>query len=501
MPSGARRAPGRGAGAAREAIERFLRLSREPALLEPGEELLPLTGDNYRLEVRNSRVTLQAWDRTRNLVRRIIGVEEEAAGRLELAIERFARKPGRLFLIDRARPAAQTFERRGARMVFRERFRRLLARAVPDWKPVELSTEADLENSLSPVFPRALLRRGAARCAAIGAGPECQDPSAVLSFGLIWVDYLRRRERDTRAIEGLLLFLPDGAARATSLRSRYLDPAAVSLRIMTYSPEDFVAEVDPQDIGNMDTSLEVCHEPTFEGDNLSGLLAIPGVEMLPRANGSISLRVRGLEFARADRFGIRFGLDGNLQREAEGFAGAERLARELAQWRSPAASNREHPLYRRQPEAWLESQVRAGIDQIEASLLPAPVYGQVLAFAGGERGVMDLLAVDRHGRLAVLELKTSADLHLPLQALDYWMRVDWHLKRAEFTAHGYFPGIALRPERPRLFLISPALEFHPTTEIVLGYFSPAVDVVRIGLAVEWRKKLEVMFRLQGAERP
>jgi hypothetical protein len=59
----------------------------------------------------------------------------------------------------------------------------------------------------------------------------------------------------------------------------------------------------------------------------------------------------------------------------------------------------------------------------------------------------------------------------------------------------------LRPEPPRLFLVSPALEFHPTTETVLSFFSPAIDVERVGVGVEWRKGLQVMFRLSGAERP
>ena len=57
------------------------------------------------------------------------------------------------------------------------------------------------------------------------------------------------------------------------------------------------------------------------------------------------------------------------------------------------------------------------------------------------------------------------------------------------------------PEPPRLLLVSPSLEFHPTTEAVLRYFSPQIELQRIGLGVEWRKGLEVMFRLSGAQRP
>ena len=101
----------------------------------------------------------------------------------------------------------------------------------------------------------------------------------------------------------------------------------------------------------------------------------------------------------------------------------------------------------------------------------------------------------------MIELKASADLHLPLQALDYWMRVHWHLTRDEFGQRGYFPGITLTKAPPRLLLVAPALDFHPTTESVLGYFSPTIEVERIGLGINWRRGLDVMFRLRGAERP
>jgi hypothetical protein len=174
---------------------------------------------------------------------------------------------------------------------------------------------------------------------------------------------------------------------------------------------------------------------------------------------------------------------------------------ELDRARSPEAADRQHPLYRQYPEAWLESQARAQIETLDASLRCDPIYGQVPAFAGGERGILDLLAVDHTGRLAIIELKASADLQLPLQALDYWIRVKWHLDRGEFASHGYFPGVELRPEAPRLLLVSPSLEFHPSSETILCYFAPGIAVERIGLAVEWRKGLQVMFRLTGAEPP
>jgi hypothetical protein len=224
------------------------------------------------------------------------------------------------------------------------------------------------------------------------------------------------------------------------------------------------------------------------------------VERIEKHDGRTSLRVRGLEFAEISGAHLVFGIASRQAASQHHIPEIERLAEELERARC-GGGDRGNPLYAQFPEAWLESQVRAHIEAVDASLLPHPVYGQVPAFAGGERGVLDLLACDHHGRLAVLELKASADLHLPLQALDYWLRVKWHTDGGDFGANGYFPGVELTKEPPRVLLISPSLEFHPTTETLLSFFSPAIDVTRIGLGVEWRRELQVMFRFTGAQRP
>jgi hypothetical protein len=99
-----RRVPGRSAAELQAAVERFLKASKKPALLEPGEEIIPITSGNFTLELNNTRLTLQAWDERRNLVRRVVDMREQTRGWLELVVERFARKLGPLFLIYLARP-------------------------------------------------------------------------------------------------------------------------------------------------------------------------------------------------------------------------------------------------------------------------------------------------------------------------------------------------------------------------------------------------------------
>ena len=68
-------------------------------------------------------------------------------------------------------------------------------------------------------------------------------------------------------------------------------------------------------------------------------------------------------------------------------------------------------LYRLQPERWLEAQFRERMEEILPNLRADLVYTQVPALAGGDRGMLDLLTLDRDGRLVILELKADEDLH------------------------------------------------------------------------------------------
>ncbi len=460
----------------RQAIERFLETSQDPVLYEPGEECLAIGPENFVLEVRGAFAQFQAWDHKRNLVRRISAIERTSRGKLVLRVARFGKLAGTLELIDRRRASEDNVPLRTARLGFREQFRLFLRRQFPGYKLAELTTEADLEHSLSPAYPRALLRQGASAWAAIGVGPDALRPDGVLTFGLIWLDYLRRRE-PSLAIHGLILYLPAGAEKTTCLRLPFLDPAAAKYSAYAYDENGFETKIDLRDCGNLDTRLE-----PYRRRSLAHPIPRPGVETIDRGDGELSFRVHGLEFART-----------TPGREMVSGVSATRAA-ELSRLRSPDAADRRNPLYLRNPEAWLESQVRAHIQEIDASLLPAPIYGQVPAFAAADRGVLDLLAIDNSGRLAVIELKASEDVHLPLQALDYWMRVRWHLERSEFQRNGYFPGHQPRREPPRLLLVSPALDFHSSNERVLRYLSPEIPVERLGVGLEWRKELKVMYR-------
>jgi len=475
----------------RDQIERFIEASREPVLLEPGEEPLTITPENFALELRNGTLTLQAWNEQRNFVRRVIGIERQAHGRLVLSVERFGKRPGVLEVIDAGDAAARNAMLRGERLELCERFRRFLLRQFPGSTLSVLSTEPDLEHSLSPSYPRALVQQGADGWAGIAADPMHAD--GVLTFGLIWLDYLRRRQSNV-SIHGLALYLPAGQEKTTCLRLRLLDTDAAQFVAFVYCDSDWDTRVDISDYGNLDTELEHCRRrlPSPLDSLIDSVVHISGVEAIELAAGEISLRVHGTEFARTSGEELLFGLKRRRRARPADFERLRRLAQQLSKRRSTDAADHLHALYLAHPESWLESQVRTHLQTIDAMLCPAPVYAHVPAFAGMERGILDLLAVDATGRLAVLELKASQDIHLPLQALDYWMRVEWHRERGEFTSNGYFPGIELSSQPARLLLVSPAMEFHPSVERVLRFFSPTIPVARLGVGLQWRKELKIV---------
>jgi hypothetical protein len=479
----------------RNVIERFVAAAARPAVLDPGEEPLALLPDQWSVSEWNGRLVLEAWDAKRNLVRKLTGLNEQRRGLLALATERFPRTEGELQIADLAAPSGRELERKSSRLAFRERFHLMLAREFPQWRIDEISSEPNLEESLSATYTRAFLRFGSNAMAAIAAPPETLDCAGIVPSGLIWLDYLRRREKKL-SIRHLPLYVPVQRAREAAFRAAWIDPKEVDCRLYGFDERDRVGAIDFADTGNVDSSLPPCRQG--RAPDIAVLTDIPDVVAMAQSDGSIGLRIHGLEFARLAGGRFTCGISRRRHASLETVVG---MARDIGVLRNAGAADRQHPLFSGYPEGWLESKIRAHPESIDASLNLAPVYGQVPIFSGADRGIIDLLAIDHTGRLAVIEIKASADLQLPFQALDYWLRVRKHLAAGDFERLGYFPGHVVRPDAPRILLVAPALQFHSTTETLLSSFRPEVEITRIGLAADWRRELCVMFRLRGSQRP
>jgi len=137
--------------------------------------------------------------------------------------------------------------------------------------------------------------------------------------------------------------------------------------------------------------------------------------------------------------------------------------------RNANAPDRYNSLYTRHTEAWLEAQIRNNIEAIDVTLIRLLCMDRYRSLPEGTESILDLLAVDRTGRLAVIEVKPTRIFIYPSGSglLDA-RKV--HQERSEFAKFGFFPGISLRPEPPRLLLVAPALDWHPSNEGCSGTF-------------------------------
>lgn len=250
------------------------------------------------------------------------------------------------------------------------------------------------------------------------------------------------------------------------------------------------------------------HERTLERsqaavDRLVGLLPEgmkSRTEIRPLSSSEISFRLHRLEFARI-RHGaasgsfvrqdtITFGAGANETPLNDGNANLFRDLMQRVYDGRFADGSVLNPLYRLQPARWLESELRQGLAELEPSIREEFVYVQVPAFAGG----------DRAGRLLVLELKANEDLHLPLQGLDYWLRVRQVHAAGELQKYGYFPGVELSDAPPLLMLVAPALRIHPANETVLRCLKSEVDWTIVALDEHWRQQRRVIFRKRSETR-
>jgi len=517
-----------------QAVEQYLVDHPAAALLEDGRVLFDMRTARYSVTGDHGRCLLQLWSDERNLIRTVVDVQERAHC-LRIATRRMgATKPQTLELVptsDRRTPTAREATRRN----YQRLLERVLTRHFIGCKTDGFRSAMDLEHSFGPAYVGGRLLQGTAAKAVIGVG-EAESASTidgVLTLGVLWLDHCRQHCDGRRHFGGLKVVVPAGAWRTTAERMTWLNHSAADFQLFTLDERsEELTAVDFRDIGNLDSRLvhafsaAAAIERAQEG--IARLMAlVPAaakerVELRPSSATTVGLLLHGLEFAR-----IRHGFAANSfahEDEITFGAGAnetpltpenESLCRDLFErlfLSRQGDSAHTDPLFRLQPERWLEARLRGEIAELLPGLRGDLLYSQVPTLSTGDRGLLDLLTLDRNGRLAVIELKADEDLHLPLQALDYWIRVralnndrqpiagsEGGRLLSAFERQGYFAGAEVSPLAPRLLLAAPALRIHPANEPVLRYFSPEVEWELIALSEHWRRELKVVFRKRSGD--
>ena len=492
-------------------VQDFLSESAGAVVLENGTVAFDLAQSKYSISGEYNRCLLHLWSAERNSVRRVLEAEVKN-GTLRLAVQRLGHARPTKLEICRERDRRSPTVRRLARSAYELTLRRTLDRNFPEFKILRLTSGVDLEKSFGPVYARGLMRRGHSAFAFLGVNAQEAQSSidASLTFSILWLDVCRQAQPADVLVEGLKLFVPAGSSALVRERMANLNREAAKWSLFELDERhDELVEIDCADRGNVATRLihaadDDAARARFK-DSINRVNGIqPNCEVAVLSPSEIAFRWRGLEFSRA-RLGnipgsfrsaeeIVFGV-GAEERVLEAGNEAEfaELAHCLRDIRHPYGP-RQHPLWRLRPERWLESLIAADVSIVDGRLDTLWQYAQTPAFSGADRAMIDVLTATHEGRLAVVELKADEDIHLPLQGLDYWARVEWHNARGEFPRFGYFGGTVLSSEKPLLFLVAPALHVHPATDTLLRYFSPEIEWEFVGVDERWREGVKVVFR-------
>ncbi len=465
-------------------LEEYLADHPAAAILEDGRVVFDMRTARYSVTESHGRCLIQLWSEERNVMRTVVGLQARAQC-LRVTTRRMgAPKPQVLELVptsDRRTPTARDSARRN----YQKLLERVLAREFVGSKVEGMRSAMDLEHSFGPAYARGRLVKGTKADAVIGvsAAESGTTIDGVLTLGILWLDHCRQRSEARRHLGGLKVIVPAGAWRTTAERMAWLNHDAADFQLYTLDERsEEIAPVDIRDAGNSESRLVHAFEPKSAIERCRAgidriLDLVPesarvSVEVLPRSATAVGILLHGLEFARV-RHGVA---ERSFAREDEITFGAgahetplntetEAMCRELCarlfQSRHPDGAHAD-PLFRLQPEHWFESCLRAEMAELLPGLRSDVVYSQVPALSRGDRGMLDLLTLDRQGRLVVIELKADEDLQLPMQALDYWIRVralneDRKMGTSgralsAFERMGYFQGNEVSPLPPRLLL-------------------------------------------------
>ncbi|MGH9466260.1 MAG: hypothetical protein ACRD1Y_02785 [Terriglobales bacterium] len=504
-------ASGCSAASASELLREFFLHHAQVELSEAGQRLARVGDEHtgYALHPEPGRLVCHFWAPEANLVRRIVGVRRAGRERLELDVLRLGQtRPSRLVL--RAAGAHGEMDRG------RDACRQALWAAVQrDW------TEWRLINAAGPKGHGAVVRFLLQRqqrllvCAAVDSGEGAADVLLALAQALVWAGQLRAQYRERAVAEVRLIVPPGGEVWLRLLHGALRAPPALSC----YHLDRTGGRLEPvalSDAGNTASGLRRAAGAAgveFRGAEAAALLSrvrrsCPQATWETAAEGYGYVSVYGLPVVRestgtdaqlATGAGPRaapfvFGCGGEqtpLVPETEDLfqRWLDAVGRERA-----TGGSRAMALYAAYPEAWMGHMLRHDPQAFDAQLQPGALHAEVPIATPAGKAMVDLLALNRAGRLVVTELKAAEDLTFPLQALLYWQQVKQHQTQGDLERLGYFPGRAISPEAPLLWLVAPALRWHPLTPWLTPWLAEEVPCTLIGLNEEWRRAVQVVFR-------
>lgn len=504
-------------------VRQFFLLHPDCELLEADGSSMFLGGEasGYSLETQAGSVVAHWWSPAYNLVRRIESAQVKG-NHLRLLCRRMGQSRSQVVWL---RPWAEGKNISRHREEFRHQLLAAIRQFWPEWK-------ARICGPVSSAWTKVLLESGEKFMAILATGP-CENRAAhdaSLTQLLLWRHSLQTRP-PRRIPAGWHLIFPDASPDVTTApdsSSAVLPEPEYSsawktaalrisglrndhpIQLWLFSPGRPLSQPEPlplpalvSQIGRApDSNREFSHAAKDLAHQAEALC--PAVKLERDGSGGACLQLHGLEIARQARglergeaefvFGLGAGEQSPLT--PENWPLFQHWLSQLCQFRRarlsgmgavlPPDAGERNLWYTTQPEAWLQSLLRDDLAALDPDWNADCVYAQVVVSVAGDAGRLDLLLLDRTGRLCILELKISEDADFPLQALEYWLRIRQLHRDGRLQAAGYFPGRELAAAPPRLFLIAPALRRHPAHEFLLAEISAEVPLTQLLLNENWR---------------
>jgi hypothetical protein len=510
------------ASKARYEIERAMIDCDHWQLFSGEEAVATLSRENFELSVEWGKLIFAWWSDEVSQSRRVTAYEIDR-GELRLQTSRgISRETAILTLRDpvkwRAAREMENLPPSERRNLYAKLLARLIAGRSDSATVNRVTTGAFRAGSVSGRYARIQARTGGETALVIGASrAESQtDIDGVIASGIVWLAGFNGERDEKHKAKRLLFCLPQGLAQTAIERLTLIDISHLGAGLECFEVDEDGEELTAVRPATQDELLnshpreviwpESSGSSDWWRDRILGLA--PGLIEARRRGGrdEESFAINGLEFARASAEAdakLRVGVAGLHSEHSEatlaalteaGAAGLERVVAEIARYRSAESPDRRHPYYRLRAESWLESLIRRDIRGFDATLDHRFVYSQIPAWRGDERSVIDLLTVNHEGRLVVIEVKATEDGQLPMQGLDYWLRVEQARLRGEFEKRGLFSGLKIADRPPLLYLTAPRLRFHRTFETVARSIDSRIEAYRIGVNTNWRAGVRVHTR-------
>ena len=492
---------------------------------QEGGAPLPLARDEFDLSIAHRRLIFSSWTEKGSRswhIRAWSGTDDKLVLK---ASRRMGAELATLELVPRASAKALVASIAAARQARCERLAQLVAQPLVCEVPAEDHrlksvplTGAKVERAvLSPGmrrdqpgrYARIILRLPRERLAATStvALSEARNVDSFFSSALLWFQRLRQSPRRP-FVEKLLLVVErevlEGARQRHALLRRSLNRAIEILEIdEAWEKVTVVRSFERRDLWRKRLARFPPVSEAQTSEQLRQILALAphAIDVVSSRHGQ-TLRYHGLPFARVRRVmekdRVWFGIEGARRRLLDEYHEPDwaKLLHDLETYRSESCRDRKHWLYRAAGEAWLKSILRRDISKLDPGLIVAPLHAQFRTSHGGPTGArpIDLLALRHDGRLVVIELKVNEDREHVFQGVDYWRRVEAHRRRGHISTAKLFGERELSDESPLVYLVAPALRFHPSFATLARTIASDVEVYRFDINEDWRGGVRVVRR-------